>query len=46
MPNTVMLKETEGQSLGFEPQWEALQFSRNNCQIPGKPGYMQVGATS
>ena len=31
------IKQTDGPGLCFEDQYEALQISRNNCQLPGKP---------
>ena len=31
------IKQTDGPGLCFEDQYEALQISRNNCRLPGKP---------
>ena len=30
-------KQTDGPGLCFKDQYEDLQISRNNCQLPGKP---------
>ena len=31
------IKQTDGPGLCFEDQYEALQISRNNCRLPGRP---------
>ena len=41
----VWFKQTVGLRVCFEPRWEALQPSRNNCQLPGKPWQKHVAET-
>ena len=36
------IKQTDGPGLCFEDQYEALQVSRNNYRLPGKPWLKQV----
>ena len=33
----LLTKQTNGPGLCFEDQYEALQTSRKNCRLPGKP---------
>ena len=32
----LLIKQTDGTGLCLEDQYEALQISRKNCQLPGK----------
>ena len=36
------IKQTDGPGLCFEDQYEALQISRINCRLPGRPWEKQV----
>ena len=38
----LLIEQTDGPSLCFEDQYEALQVSRNNCRLPGKLSKNQV----